>query len=102
MTQTKDIKAIGGIGASGWDVRKKLTERIEREQTARSLHKMIYTVEIEAEVTGEADMTAFLDVALHYPDWESVTVKDCVITGIAESAEHSWRNEFVAPTSEED
>ena len=64
MTQTKDIKAIGGIGASGWDVRKKLAERIEREQTARlfphtarSLHK---------------------------------------------SAEHSWRNEFVAPTSEDE
>lgn len=57
LNAKKDIKAIGGIGASGWDVRKKLAERIEREQTARSLHK---------------------------------------------SAEHSWRNEFVAPTSEED
>ena len=57
MKQSKDIKAIGGIGASGWDVRAKLLERIEREQTARSLHK---------------------------------------------SAEHSWRNQFVAPTSEEE
>ena len=56
MMQTKDIKAIGGIGASGWDVRAKLAER-NAEQTARSLHK---------------------------------------------SAEHSWRNEFVAPTSEDE
>lgn len=57
MTQTKDIKAIGGIGASGWDVRAKLLERIEREQTARSSFR---------------------------------------------SNEHSWRNEFVAPTSEDE
>ena len=56
MTQTKDIKAIGGIGASGWDVRKKLAER-NAEQTARSSFR---------------------------------------------SAEHSWRNEFVAPTSEDE
>lgn len=56
LNANKDIKAIGGIGASGWDVRKKLAER-NAEQTARSSFR---------------------------------------------SAEHSWRNEFVAPTSEED
>ena len=57
LSDKKDIKAIGGIGASGWDVRAKLLERIEREQTARSSFR---------------------------------------------SNEHSWRNEFVAPTSEDE
>jgi hypothetical protein len=54
--------------------------------------KRIYTVEIEVEQTDAGHhasqyMGEFLDIALHYPDWDSIKIVDCVITAAVEVEE---------------